>query len=102
MSGNVFDVATFAAIVWFSFLMSWHCGVMCGPLVCSRMILHKGSTWFDIVLYNLGRLVSYTTMGAAIGSLVNGLNNSFGVLVPEFGKAFSMLMAWLLRPKVLC
>lgn len=46
-----------ASAVVMGFLGSWHCGIMCGPLVCN----FKKQT--DFFSYHLGRLVSYLFMG---------------------------------------
>jgi sulfite exporter TauE/SafE len=93
MNGNIFDIATLIAVVWFSFVMSWHCGIMCGPLVCSRMLSSKKSNWIDVVLYNVGRLLSYSLMGAVVGAAVSGLKTGLEGFLPSFGMYLSFLMA---------
>ncbi|AWB27468.1 sulfite exporter TauE/SafE family protein [Halococcoides cellulosivorans] len=75
----VFDLAVFAAIGLFG---GAHCIGMCGPLATTygdRVQRDAGPpTWFAIrqhTLYNLGRTLSYTVVGAllaTIGALVYG------------------------------
>lgn len=42
------------------FIGSWHCGVMCGPLVCN---FNKASQFFT---YHIGRLISYLFLGSLL------------------------------------
>lgn len=46
-----------------SFLGSWHCAGMCGPI--ATLMSNRGHLW----LYHLGRLVSYSALGLAAGTL---------------------------------
>jgi uncharacterized protein len=97
-------------IIALGFLGSFgHCASMCGPLtVAFSLSQHSSSTWqknfaFQLLL-NLGRLVSYGLLGAAIGGLGSilvaggqfaGIDSSFrqvislitGVLLIWFGLA---------------
>lgn len=57
-------------IVSSSFFGSWHCAAMCGP-VASLMGQRK-----SLFSYHLGRLVSYTLLGAAAGYLGQFFLNS--------------------------
>lgn len=52
-----------ASIFGASFLGSWHCAGMCGP-IASLMATRRG-----LVPYHLGRLISYTLLGAFAGGL---------------------------------
>lgn len=54
---------------------SLHCIGMCGPLALA-IPLHQQARWqraLAIVVYNLGRVLSYATMGAIFGLLGSGL-----------------------------
>jgi hypothetical protein len=54
---------------------SFHCVGMCGPIVLA-LPLHGNNVWEKIsggLLYNLGRTVTYGTMGAVFGLLGQGL-----------------------------
>ncbi|QDK38402.1 sulfite exporter TauE/SafE family protein [Bdellovibrio sp. NC01] len=53
-----------------SFLGSWHCAGMCGP-IASLMAQRKGLVW-----YHLGRLLSYVALGILAGSLGQFFLNS--------------------------
>ena len=55
------------AIFSLSFASSLHCGLMCGPLVCSSLNKRVSLKSRGIWLYNLGRICSYTTMGSILG-----------------------------------
>lgn len=50
-------------IISSSFFGSWHCAGMCGPI--ATLMSTRKSLWS----YNLGRLISYTFLGAAAGGL---------------------------------
>ena len=52
-----------AAILSSSFIGSWHCAAMCGPIAC---VAAKNKS---LGLYHLGRGLSYATMGALGGYL---------------------------------
>lgn len=45
-----------------SFLGSWHCAVMCGPVAC--FVSNQG----NVKLYHLGRLLTYVSLGALAGA----------------------------------
>lgn len=45
-----------------SFLGSWHCAVMCGPIAC--FVANQGQAKF----YHLGRLITYISLGALAGA----------------------------------
>jgi sulfite exporter TauE/SafE len=53
------------------FLGSWHCGVMCGPTACF-MASKK-----ELLPYQMGRMISYTTAGALAGFLSQFLTESY-------------------------
>ena len=56
-------VILIASIFGASFLGSWHCAGMCGP-IASLMATRKG-----LLPYHLGRLISYSFLGALAGGL---------------------------------
>lgn len=57
----------------FGLLSSWHCGVMCGPLVGS---LNLNQAWYRQLLYHIFRISAYILMGAILG----GIGIFFGAL----------------------
>ncbi len=61
------DIMGFIAIFSLSFASSLHCGLMCGPLVCSSLNNRVSLNRMGIWLYNLGRIFSYSLMGALLG-----------------------------------
>ena len=71
----------------FGFVGSLHCIGMCGPIVLALPVGNKGwSTFaFGRFLYNLGRVVTYTLMGAAVGLL------GAGILLPIFQQNLSII-----------
>ncbi len=54
----------------FGFLGSFHCVGMCGPIVLSV----PGRAWWQRLLYNLGRTVTYAALGAAVGVVGQGFS----------------------------
>lgn len=90
------DRASFGLMFLFGLLTSFHCMGMCAGIVISGSIGKRG--WSSSVMYNLGRIVSYTFIGAAAGSLGYALNMSCmpGILkgiVPVLGGTFMVLLA---------
>ncbi|TGK02104.1 sulfite exporter TauE/SafE family protein [Leptospira selangorensis] len=95
-----------SAILFGSFLNgltgSFHCLGMCGPLAGSLNLTispsdKKTSSVLLQTLYNLGRLVSYTSIGLGFGFLGKVTNKSLSLLLPAqefaawFGAAFILL-----------
>ncbi|MGJ4788328.1 sulfite exporter TauE/SafE family protein [Leptospira koniambonensis] len=95
-----------SAILFGSFLNgltgSFHCLGMCGPLAGSLNLTlspsdKKISPVLLQILYNLGRLVSYTSIGLGFGFLGKVTNQSLSILLPAqefaawFGAAFILL-----------
>lgn len=64
-----------------SFLGSWHCAVMCGPIA-----VHMNTQSRTLSSYHVGRMISYMTMGALFGALGTKL------LVPENKFVFSVVL----------
>jgi len=63
----------FALYLWSGFLIgilgSFHCVGMCGPIVMAvpHLSENKLTSFFDGVLYNFGRAITYAIMGALLG-----------------------------------
>jgi sulfite exporter TauE/SafE len=57
---------------------SLHCVQMCGPLVLAFSLNGK-SGWISHTFYHLGRVATYTALGAAAGALGSGLGWLAGV-----------------------
>jgi len=62
--------------LWTAFVLGFvgsaHCAGMCGPLALALPGGRRGPFIIGRVLYNLGRVVTYATMGAAFGLLGQG------------------------------
>jgi sulfite exporter TauE/SafE len=84
---------------------SLHCIGMCGPLAFAIPVSQKG--WFSVVadkfLYNLGRVLSYTTLGFLVGfigrqlwisGLQQGISLASGLLIilAGFSRMFKLRM----------
>ena len=54
-----------------SFIGSWHCATMCGPIAC--FVSNQGRA----IYYHLGRLVTYTFLGAMAGAFGEVILNHF-------------------------
>lgn len=63
------------------FLGNFHCLGMCGPIALSLPIgtFSKPKKFFSIIVFNLGRIVSYAALGLIVGSLGVGIRY-FGFL----------------------
>jgi len=80
-----------------SFLGSLHCAAMCGPFVAVYSGLGNGSSrWAGHAAYHLGRLVTYSALGAvagAVGSAVDLAGSTAGVArVSAFAAGFVMVL----------
>lgn len=53
------------SVILASFLGSWHCAMMCGPVAC--FVAQKKQLW----QYQLGRFISYVSAGALSGYIAN-------------------------------
>lgn len=75
------------AILGSSFWGSWHCAAMCGPI--ASLAARRNS----LTLYHLGRLLSYSSLGA-IGGFVGSffLSSEFEVLRIGAGWVFASLL----------
>lgn len=65
--------ASYFALFVIGLLTSIHCVGMCGGIMLSQSIVKEESTRLEAikptVLYNLGRVLSYTVLGGAVGAL---------------------------------
>lgn len=50
-------------------LTSVHCVAMCGGICLTQTMRHTGSPLLPALLYNLGRVVSYTLIGGIVGAV---------------------------------
>lgn len=62
---------------------SFHCVTMCGGLALSQVV-SKNDNLKRNIMYNLGRVISYTVLGGVVGFIGAGitLNNSFFSVIP--------------------
>jgi sulfite exporter TauE/SafE len=96
---DVFDVGALIAVTWFSFVMSWHCGMMCGPLVCAKLVTTgntRRQTWGAVCLYNMGRCTSYIAAGAAVGILSSEVQDRLASRIPGAGIVVTMVFVLML------
>lgn len=105
-SGN-FDISEalsskvgFAALFLIGLLTSLHCVGMCGGIMISQSItLDTGSKLQKLkpaILYNLGRLISYTILGGFVGGLgsVISLSTSVQASISIFAGIFMVFMGF--------
>lgn len=64
-------------MLWSAFLLgffgSFHCLGMCAPIAFALQQNKPKQQWLSKVLYNLGRIMTYMTLGAIVGTLGNVL-----------------------------
>lgn len=95
--------ASYGLLFLVGLLTSFHCVGMCGGLVMTSCITRHSSgmkagekaKWFKpSLLYNLGRVISYTLTGAIVGGLgqVISLQGRAKGIVPLVGGLFMILM----------
>ena len=67
---------------------SFHCVGMCGPLALALPVHHlqKMQQAFAVLLYNLGRVITYTVLGGVFGWLGRG------IYIAGFQQWFSIIM----------
>src|SRR5690349_4654448 len=67
---------------------SFHCVGMCGPLALALPVHHlqKMQQAFAVLLYNLGRVITYTVLGGIFGWLGRG------IYIAGFQQWFSIIM----------
>ncbi|HVT86750.1 MAG TPA: sulfite exporter TauE/SafE family protein [Chitinophagaceae bacterium] len=94
------SIEVIASAFIMGFAGSLHCVGMCGPLALSLPVVHNNnlSRITGAVIYNSGRIVSYTTLGLIFGSL-GGL-----IIAPKWQSGLSLalgvvILLYLLIPK---
>jgi len=97
--------ASYGIIFLFGILTSFHCLAMCGGIAISQSVSSaepkaenaqtKSQGWFaPSVKYNLGRVLSYTVVGAVVGGLGHliRLTGVFKGVIPIIGGIFMIIM----------
>lgn len=74
VTGDPLTIAAFITTLAFSFFASFHCAGMCAPLVHATLGKEASLRQKGIWLYNAGRMLSYTSIGALLGALHATLN----------------------------
>ncbi|MHB8065682.1 MAG: sulfite exporter TauE/SafE family protein, partial [Ruminiclostridium sp.] len=90
---NLEDKVSLSLMFVFGLLTSFHCMGMCGGIVISNSIRNKGVS--SSLTYKLGRIISYTVIGAIAGSLghVVTFTGIWKGVVPTLGGIFMILLA---------
>jgi sulfite exporter TauE/SafE len=82
---------------------SVHCVGMCGPLVMALPVNKAGTAWliFDKLVYQFGRIISYTLLGIIIGLIgkqvwLLGIQQSVSIItgILIIAAAFTRLLKW--------
>lgn len=90
--------ASYAVLFIVGVLTSIHCIGMCGGIMLSQSLSKKSKSKFDAIkpalLYNLGRVVSYTILGGLIGAFgsVFSLSYKGKAAIQIFAGAFMIIM----------
>lgn len=90
--------ATYFVLFTIGILTSLHCIGMCGGIMLSQSINNESKTKFASIkpslLYNLGRVVSYTILGGIVGALgsVLSLSITFKAALQIFAGVFMIIM----------
>ncbi|MCW7463902.1 sulfite exporter TauE/SafE family protein [Leptospira limi] len=67
------NLSFFASIIIYGLLSSFHCALMCGPFI-SLLQTSNPSKQIPVILYHLGRMVSYSFLGIVLGLMGKGAN----------------------------
>ncbi|WP_096635780.1 sulfite exporter TauE/SafE family protein [Clostridium cochlearium] len=92
--------ASYAVLFVVGLLTSIHCVGMCGGIMLSQSLSKESSTKFDAIkpaiLYNFGRVISYTILGGIIGALgsVFSLTITTKAIMQIFAGAFMIMMGF--------
>jgi sulfite exporter TauE/SafE/plastocyanin domain-containing protein/copper chaperone CopZ len=92
--------ASYAVLFVVGVLTSIHCVGMCGGIMLSQTLSRESKTKFDAIepalLYNIGRVVSYTILGGIIGALgsVFSLSITAKAMLQLFAGAFMIIMGF--------
>ena len=90
--------ASYFMLFFIGVLTSIHCVGMCGGIMLSQSINKDGKSKFEAIkpslLYNAGRVVSYTILGAIVGALGSALSLTSGMMagLQLFAAAFMIIM----------
>lgn len=103
---NLGTNASYGLLLTFGVLVSFHCIGMCGGIALSQCIKkneieaenlsNKSHTWLiPSLLYNLGRVISYTFVGGIVGGLghVISFSGIFKGIIPIVSGLFMIIMA---------
>ncbi len=101
----------YGALFLVGLMTSVHCVAMCGGLNLSQSLMGESTSRFAAVVpsiqYNLGRLISYTAVGALLGLLGSAISISVafrcvvGVLAGAFMVVLGLSLMGLVRPDAL-
>ena len=86
-----------AGVLLASLLGSVHCAAMCGAFACLYRPVSPQGAWRVHAAYNVGRLVSYLTLGTLagiLGSRVNELAHLPGTGLPAAALAGVLMILW--------
>lgn len=92
--------ASYLALFLIGLLTSIHCIGMCGGIMLSQSIGKESSNKFEAikpaVLYNLGRVLSYTILGGVVGALGSlfSLSLFFKALIQIIAAVFMIIMGF--------
>lgn len=92
--------ASYAVLFVVGILTSIHCVGMCGGIMLSQTLSRESKTKFDAIepalLYNIGRVVSYTVLGGIIGALgsVFSLSITAKAMLQIFAGVFMIMMGF--------
>ncbi|XDD44594.1 sulfite exporter TauE/SafE family protein [Leptospira sp. WS60.C2] len=67
------NLSFFGSILVYGLFSSFHCTLMCGPFL-SLLQTENPSKQIPVILYHLGRMVSYSFLGVVLGFLGKGAN----------------------------
>jgi sulfite exporter TauE/SafE/plastocyanin domain-containing protein/copper chaperone CopZ len=92
--------ASFAVLFVVGLLTSLHCVGMCGGIMLSQTLSKESNNKFEAmkpaILYNIGRVISYTILGGIIGALgsVFSLSLTTKALLQIFAGVFMVIMGF--------
>lgn len=92
--------ASYAVLFLVGILTSLHCVGMCGGIMLSQSLSRESSNRFEAIqpalLYNAGRVISYTILGGAIGALgsVFSLSITAKAALQIFAGIFMIMMGF--------
>lgn len=91
-------IAGVFAMLSFSFMASFHCALMCTPLVSGALCKRGGAVGLrDLLLYNCGRLFGYVGIGAMLGVFGASLlaaSRELGILLALLIGVCLLMAAW--------